>query len=623
MSLIGEFRAYREQRIRVKAALAWAEATLKEGESLIVSITGFAREYAVHGGRLSALRSSAERIPSLIVCEPNALTELVQGRRERKGSWSPLFRSPVFEMWEHTGRFSDRLPARHGLSNEDAAALLRMARDVLRRTVAGEAVPPQTSMKEREAFASDIVSADVAVWVDGELRASMITAGKPLVEAVATAAARAARDGRFRPLEEGELARARLELATWSGPEIPLLPLEIARGDVYYTKAYIARNEGKTGWYLPTVFNCVRFASLAHLLDTLARKKGGFSPDGARYFIAETHGWIESEDANTVLRLRGPMPAREALSGSVCLGLPIFLEGATRSADRLVSLQEPDGSIGSVVDPFESPPNRSMQWVRLAFAAYALAAFGRETGRVPYRDAATRLSGYLSRHLRRSSLPEAARLLTEIYLGQAARALSLEKEMNGIADAVSREAPNQPYEPILYLQASAFLHAAGSAYRAEAEALYRTAAERFVSALEEGGPLSFAAYAELIVLAPLFKDAATARRAERWYKESQQADGSFPDTPDSSFAYTRGTGKIFEAMADDPERYQEQLRRCASWLLSMQYGKEDLYFVPDAKKRAMLEGGFRHDGGNPQAWIDADAHFLLGAARLRARCLLG
>lgn len=621
MALISAFRMYREQRIRVQAVLLWAEKHLGEGELLTASIKGFERHYVMHDGHLLTNPSSSERIPAIIVCEPKGLHEL---RRSHEEGWSPLFRSPLFEVWEHIGRFSLKAPSRHGLSKKDSTTLLGIARKVLLHKVAtGNSTSPSEFSKEQESLPDDVISADIAVWVNGRLRASMIVFDKPIVDAVVEAAMRASNDRRFRPLLKEELAHARLELTLWSDLEIPLPPLEIARGDVYHTKAYLARKEGKIGLYAPTVFNCTRFTSLTDFLDTLARNKGGFSPNGSQFSLVETHGWIESDDKEEVVPLCGPIVTGESIQGSICLALPRIMESALRSADWLVSLQESSGYMESFIDPFESYPNKSTQWGRLAFTAYALATLSSELKNLAYHDAAKRLFEYLSKHARQNIAPGAPQVLLEVYLGRTAQALSIEIEVHRAADIVLRDALVQTYEPILYLQSSAFLYAVGGVYRTRAEELYRAVADRFLTLCTTSNLLSLAAYAELITLAPLFGDSNTAKCVRQWYKDLQHADGSFPNTPESSFAYTRGTGKIFEVMTDDPERYQEQLRSSASWMMDMQYDKENLYFIADAKKKSELLGGFRHDAENQQAWIDSAAHFILGAVRLRARCFLG
>jgi AMMECR1 len=621
MTIGSRFNAYREQLIRIQAVLLWAGRHLKEGESLIASVEGFSHRYAMQYGRISKTRARADRMPAIIVCEPRNLSRLTRGHVK---CWRPIFRSPFFEVWENMGRFSGNIPARHGLTKERSISLLAIARDVLTDAVSSENEKAHSATpKGLDTFAEDLASADVAVWIDGELRASMLVTNRPLIEAVKEAAARAARDSRFRPLDANELMRARLELTVWFDLEIPLLPSEIARGDIYHTKVYIARKMGKTGWYLPTVFNCVRFTSLADLLGTLASNKGGFSPEGMTTSLSEAQGWIEPSDGIEALELRGPVVKRNFIQSPICLVLPKIVDSAFQAAEQLVSLQETNGFIESVIDPFESYPTVRMQWARLAFCAHALAIFGSEFKNISYEDAAKRLVAYLSRHLHQAALPDSTRVLTEVYLGRAAQTLNL-KENEGFAVSVAtQDVSKQSYDPMLYLQSSLFLYAAGHTYRAKAEELYRIVVERFLRDVAEKNSLSLASYAELVTLAPLFADHVTTKHIEKLYKDTQLDDGSFPNTPSTTFAYSRGTAKIFEVMASDPLRYQSQLKECASWLLDMQYNSDNLYFVRDAQKRSMLKGGFRHDAGNQQAWIDASAHFIVGVARLRAHCLFG
>src|SRR6266496_2772601 len=128
MPLISAFHTYREQRIRVGAVLVWAQKHLGEGELLFVSIEGFTHKYTVHDGRLCRKGKDTTRIPAIIVCEPKALYGITHGRTEE---WGALFHSPIIEVWEHTGRFPDHVPARHGLSTQDSTALLAVARKAL------------------------------------------------------------------------------------------------------------------------------------------------------------------------------------------------------------------------------------------------------------------------------------------------------------------------------------------------------------------------------------------------------------------------------------------------------------------------------------------------------------
>ncbi|MDP2837980.1 MAG: hypothetical protein Q8O53_01755, partial [Candidatus Moranbacteria bacterium] len=100
-----------------------------------------------------------------------------------------------------------------------------------------------------------------------------------------------------------------------------------------------------------------------------------------------------------------------------------------------------------------------------------------------------------------------------------------------------------------------------------------------------------------------------------WYQSKQQKNGAFPYSPGSTFVYTRGTGKIFETLACFPEENKAMLEKVFAWLRTMQYTKENTFFM-NQDEQTLLVGGFRHDAFNREAWIDASAHVILGATRL-------
>ncbi len=621
---MSSFNAYREQRIRAQAVLDWAQKELREGEWIFVSLEGFVRNYVMQNGRILRARLRNQNSPSIIICEPRGLGALTQGNTK---GWSPLFRSPLFEAWENTARFIDRIPARHGLPDKDSLALLAIARKVLRQTLsAGNEMQYARYTRGFERYNNDIVSVNMTAWIKGEFRASMTVIEKPLVEAIVDASMGLADDIRCRPIEEFELEDARLEITVWSTLAIPLLSLEVARGDVYHTKAYLIYNNGKIcGCRIPSVFNCARFRNLDQFLSSMTKTEGERPYEKPIFFISETHGWIESEDKTHILGMRGPVVRRQRPAGDLCLSLRSMVESATLAANGLISLQEPNGYVESIIDPFESYPKKNTHWVRLAFGAYALALFGSEIKNESYCDAARRLYSYVSKRLGLKTMPDQTKILIEAYLGRTAQVLRMgSNEVQRAAEVVAREAPLQSYEPIFYLQCSVFLHGvADNAFHSAAENLYRTAANRFFTDGPESEWLSLAAYAEIIALAPIFDDAKSVKCVENWYKSFQNYDGSFYSRPVCTTALARSTGKVFEVMADNPTRYEKELLGSAAWMMEMQYTKQNLYFMPDVKKREMLIGGFRHDAGNQQAWIDAAAHYLIGVARLHRHCLFG
>jgi hypothetical protein len=136
----------------------------------------------------------------------------------------------------------------------------------------------------------------------------------------------------------------------------------------------------------------------------------------------------------------------------------------------------------------------------------------------------------------------------------------------------------------------------------------------FQKELKSGATMNLAAWSEL---ANTFWgiDNEFARKIFDWLKKYQLPNGAFAAETNSSFAYTRGTGKIFEILALNPKENNEEINKALFWLAAMQYTGENTFFIPP-KNRHLIMGGLRHDYFNPETWIDAAGHFLLGASRL-------
>ena len=99
-----------------------------------------------------------------------------------------------------------------------------------------------------------------------------------------------------------------------------------------------------------------------------------------------------------------------------------------------------------------------------------------------------------------------------------------------------------------------------------------------------------------------------------WYLEAQQTNGAFPNTQRSSYCYTRGTGKIFEAMSIDKKNI-DSVHNSLSWTLSLQYTHKNLFYIPPSE-RQYFSGSIMHDSFDHSAWTDSVSHLLIGAARL-------
>jgi len=229
-------------------------------------------------------------------------------------------------------------------------------------------------------------------------------------------------------------------------------------------------------------------------------------------------------------------------------------------------------------------------------------------------SSAEKLAAYCMSAIKTLPLSAQERVLCTAYLGKVAHAIG-DEHLAQQQDILLQLLPTLPFEPISYLQAASFLmHVDDSAAHQAGKELFEKTVRVFLKGQEKGESLSLASYAELITLAREL-DSPHESDIREWYTSLQHADGSFPNTTTSHFAYSRGTGKVFEAMARYPDVYETQIVRSFEWLRQMQYTAESLFFVPESERGALV-GGFRHDMNNPQAWVDASGHFLIGCARL-------
>ena len=592
MSVLADFRAYKENRLRLEAVLEWAKKHLPAGDRIRVQLPHLERD---------------EASPALMVCNSGGLP----GTED----WMPLFRSPAIEVWIRNDMSHQYPSLAWSASEVEKRQMLRIARKTAQHFWLTKKLLPTTALVPQSSrLHTERVSADVAYWVDGHLRASMIVENKPCAEAVATAAVKALHDARFKPLTSEELERARIEITIWSDLFIPLTTSEIMRGDIHFEKLYVATDGTRRGWYLPEVFNCVQFTGLTHFLDSLARQKGGFLPARASVHMTEVMDIIEASDHAKPLSLAGSV-VRKPLPQAIIAELRTDIEqGALAAVRHLVSLQTEDGWMPGIIDPMHKGNPYAASWPRLTFMAWALGEWGAAGGSKEVLSSAEKLAAYCMSAIKTLPLSAQERVLCTAYLGKVAHAIG-DEHLAQQQDILLQLLPTLPFEPISYLQAASFLmHVDDSAAHQAGKELFEKTVRVFLKGQEKGESLSLASYAELITLAREL-DSPHESDIREWYTSLQHADGSFPNTTTSHFAYSRGTGKVFEAMARYPDVYETQIVRSFEWLRQMQYTAESLFFVPESERGALV-GGFRHDMNNPQAWVDASGHFLIGCARL-------
>lgn len=567
---------------------------------------------------------------SFVICEPGGLERSLQKLSEKNNlekPWFLVFHSPAIEIWENKARHRGALPLRFGLSNEEKNFVLTRARRTLgtylRTGECNMALPEDAPERFLEK-----ASVDVALWVDGTLRGSRIVENLPLISAIDEAAIRSCRDERFKPLSSDELNAARIEIAILSDLRMPLSDREIRGNIIASEKGYLVAVQGKRGWFLPTVLNCVTFKNLNDFLTRLIEEKAGVPRaflSAASVRVFEVDNFIESKQpSRKALSLLGPVVRSS-------LGLADFrqeIDGiAVRGADFLCRLQETDGNIPPSINPLTGKSTQ-IDWVRLAFTASALALMGKVNASSEYEGAARKSLAYITRHIyTHPYLSREVRCLAFVYAHKLADVLGEVTEARKMHAAMLELLPSIPYEPIRYSQLARHLFEYGrgdAALFAKAVELSSAVLNDYERRIRSGTIFELARFPELIPMLRIIGDIRNSqemiRKSEdisRWYVSQQLPDGSFPSSVGSTFSYVRGSGKIFEVLCLEPAQNRKCIERTVRWLSDMQYNENNTYFVEERVKGNIL-GGFRHDAVNQAVWIDATGHVLLAAARLKA-----
>lgn len=543
----------------------------------------------------------AGRSKTFVVCTP--------GREELSSPWVSIFASPELEVWERKDRVSGLVPLRFGLEEKEKRLALGVARDTLKRFFFDGALPDRKHFRFLPSRFSLKTSLDVALWIKGRLRGSAVVEGLHLGEGIAEGVLLAARDSRFKPLNKEELDSLRIEITLIHDLRIPLTQDVIERNTIYPDKGYLLEYKNKQGWFLPEVLNVRKFSDLASFLGDLATEKARLPIEDtkrARVSIFEVEDFIESYDRTRPLTLDGPTVAHTFDKSAV--------EDCVRSAANwLYSMQEEDGNIAPILNPLTGRTTQ-IDWVRSAFCALTLAEFARATKENRYGVIAARSLEYLKGYLLRRDrfvVDVASYVLALAYLGKLALVLDKEEIVISAALIIEERINDVAFEPLLFSHIAGFFQEAGKS--ALTEDIRMQLREQFEKTLLASGPMNLAVWAEL---ASIFfkKDPALSTRVSDWLAGQQLPSGAFPSSTVSNFVYTRGTGKIFEVLALQPERYKQQLRAALTWLCSMQYNEESAFFIEENIRPRVL-GALRHDCTNQDAWIDSVGHLLVGWAR--------
>jgi len=542
----------------------------------------------------------------VIVASSEGRAEQLAGKASN-GEWITVFSSPCILVREKRSRRKNSIPLRFGLEAEERSKLVQIARTAIEQFV--------NTGSQRVAFDANSVPArlnlktdvDVALFVNGHLRGSTIIEGTGLAEGVAHAAVRSCIDARFKPIGADEIGDLWIEITVMRDLHITLSLLELRKDRIYFEKGYMLISEGHKGYFLPEVHNVTKFSSLFELRLRLASEKAGVAPSiRAPIAVFEVEDFIASPEST------GPMP----LSGPVVNKVYIdkfdnVLAVGHAAAEWLGRIQESDGNFPPTISAVCDTSPR-VDFARLAFTAWSLAAFSAVTKNDLYRDTAQKVLVFLKKYLVAGKRRVHNESLALAYTGQLARTIDDEN----LSVAIERTMVQMPYvsaDTITIAQVASFLSGSREGIE-KAEALRHELRARFERGMHRKENMDLAVFAELVnvfhVSDPIFSN-----KVVEWLINQQKNDGSFPQSTTSAFSYTRGTGKIFEVLALAPHDHEKQLFDAVNWLSNMQYDEQNLFFVIP-QRHDVLRGGFRHDYQNPDAWIDAAGHVLLGISRI-------
>ncbi|OHA18390.1 MAG: hypothetical protein A2664_04935 [Candidatus Taylorbacteria bacterium RIFCSPHIGHO2_01_FULL_46_22b] len=568
--------------------------------------------------------SKARNVCGFIICQTNqhknTLAKLLHAAP--KESWHRIWYAEGIEVWENK-EIHENPPLRFGLSLSEKRNLLQYARDVTRSFFKAKFLPYEPDIPAHRANERTII--DVGIWVGGELRGSIISPSLPLIEAVRYASLGTLRDARMKPIEPDELERARIEITVMSDLTVLLRQQDLEAGKIDACRGYYVEAIGKRGWYLPTVFNCVKFKNLSDVKRSLIKEKAKITEEDSRIplYTFGTESWIE-DAAHALMLMEGPVAYAPAPSANSFLDA-VRTHG-DKAAEWLFGMLDADGAMPLYTDPLYGRTGR-IDWGRLAHTSYALATYGVATRDAHSSQVSGKISSYIERYLFDITKPG-------VSLGGGVTAYLLHAALERNDDG--RQAPllehlrthavsSAASHPIISATvASLYARLALAGDNECAVESASLAKEVFLDFLNKKSlpGTQLALYPELIYTFQLLHTLTgeslylkQSEEIEQWLVSQQLPNGSFPIWCNSSFAYTRGTGKIFEVLALYPDHYSNAIEKSFEWLVQMQYTEDSLYFADPAFRKKAI-GGFRHDHANTEAWIDSASHFLLGAARL-------
>lgn len=575
--------------------------------------------------------------PSFIVTRPTRLPQSIQsygGNPNELARWTCLFFSSQIEIWESQDRHKDTLPLRFGLSTDEAALAITIARVSIEQSLGCEQTPLPTFPKRF----SEPATVDVALYVGGTLRGSIIVENMPFGEAIAEAARRASCDPRKKRLSAHELSQTAITISWISNLRIAVTNNDFVSGFIDGRRGYETRVNNERYWLLPSIFNEEHFIGMSDLRDRFFETKVGIPRNRASAFPLRsflTHGYLGLPNARDTYVLDGPVPVVHSKNSRSHLGehngTVELHDCGKRAASWLLAMQEEDGYLPLFFDPIYGRSGRSDP-VRMSCTLHTLGYYALATNDDAVRNAAKRLLRYLTNALADGAIRISPMnySLAYAYLARASIALGAQGEALRFAALSESFLASAHYEPLYYGNLASMYAELGTnsvfthGVKKGAE-IAETCFNDFLKRIQKKEHINLVSFAELAhAYVALWRASGNhayrerARRVALLLKEPMMPNGAIPVARDIPHVLTRGCGKIFEVLASDPKEHTDALVAIFSWLKKLQFEETHGYCFPP-ERTARLIGGFRHDYANPEAWIDGAGHVLLGIARLLLR----
>lgn len=597
-----KYQEYQYEKHLTESVLSWAAKQNLPRPIIHFELHTKQETYTLTGDRWSKSKSFHDA--QIVVYRPDSV-EAEKIVRAVAGEKITLFASADVKIVEILNPNSPS-PLRHGLTDQEKQQLLILSRahveNKLLQIPLPRAIVDVVAKNPRFNQKADV---DVVMWVNGTMRGSIIKTRLSLVDAIKQSTYESLSDSRFKPVDSTELATLTLEINILSDLYIPLPPT-LTQTHPEKQKGYFVTYKNNTGWYLPAVFNTQKYRDLRHLLHELATKKASINQadvSRASFYCFEVSSFAETAYPTSIISTQ---------------------EKINAAADWVLTIQDKKGFIPTILSPYDNSSHKA-DWVRMALAALALNEYGIAQGREDYRKAAQQAFDYIVIMIDGLAiLSQANYVLTVIYLCRFAVSNNDFKKTAVLFEKIESKLKSTDLTTITRLQLASLyteMSEPDNTYAAQAleivEAQY-SAWQREVA--QNTIEVSYAGYAELIPL--LYRLSVTNKELSTkyqtiisWYKTAQQRDGSFPNTEKSSYAYTRGTGKICEAMSVD-EKNQDSCHKSLQWILGLQYTNQNLFYIPSPHNKS-FKGSIMHDFFDHSAWTDSVSHLLIGAARLK------